>query len=386
MRKLLLLLLTFNLGVNAQVLSLDDHSNLTIGNIGTDLTGVVPGQDGYRTRALSSLSVNSNSDFQVVDKGGVYGNALQVIGPNASNSLKFLNKTNLPTLWSTRTIGNDIIEVEVDIFTGPASTSRNSIRINLYSDEAVPKIISGIGFAKNASYISGTAPNQILTNYTNLITGYGYATNVTLNGTITGVFIHNGNFLGSPTPQITIADDSWIKIGFSYNKLTGQTKWKGAGINGSNTLTSASSAINLTPGKLEIYLPSGNFSAYSNGTPPVILFPAIPNAASATFAFDNIKISATSVDNLLGSDSFDELKDGFKVFPNPANSIISISNTENATINKISITDVNERIVKTENFVNISDIEVNVSDLNNGLYFMNIYSENGLTTKKIIKN
>ncbi len=382
MRKLLLLLLTFNLGLNAQVLSLDDHSNLTIGNIGTDITGIVPGQDGYLTYSLTTTPVTANSNFQIVDKAGIYGNAIQITGSANSQGSRVLNKTNLQSLWSTRNAGNDIIEVEFDFYLGPATTSRNSFKIMLYTDEAIPRVLAGMFYNRIYPIRSGIAPNITVTNYTDILGGISFN-----NSTPESYRSYINAGLASTTPQEVIINDSWVKLGFSYNKLTGQTKWKGAGINGATTIISSSFAANLVPSKLVIKVDTNNFGQVTDGgTPPIVLYPAILNTASATFAFDNIKISATSVDNLLGSDSFDELKDGFKVFPNPANCIISVSNNENATIDKISITDVNGRIVKTENFVNISNIEVNVSDLNNGLYFMNIYSSNGLTTKKIIKN
>ena len=131
---------------------------------------------------------------------------------------------------------------------------------------------------------------------------------------------------------------------------------------------------------------TGNAGQITNGaTPPVVLYQAVQNASSATYAFDNIKISANSVDNLLGSDSFNEISNDFNVFPNPANNILNISNNENVIINKIAITDINGRIVKTENFANISEINLNVSDLKAGLYFTNIYCENGMITRKIMK-
>lgn len=76
----------------------------------------------------------------------------------------------------------------------------------------------------------------------------------------------------------------------------------------------------------------------------------------------------------------------FSVFPNPANDVISITNSADINVNAISIVDFNGRVIKKEKFENISNINVKVSDLANGVYIMNIISNQGTATKKFIKN
>ena len=82
----------------------------------------------------------------------------------------------------------------------------------------------------------------------------------------------------------------------------------------------------------------------------------------------------------------DFLNSKFSVSPNPANDFISISNAENILVSGISITDLNGRVVKQNTYNNVSDIQVNVSDLASGMYMMNIVSDKGAFTKKIVKN
>jgi Secretion system C-terminal sorting domain len=77
--------------------------------------------------------------------------------------------------------------------------------------------------------------------------------------------------------------------------------------------------------------------------------------------------------------------DTFSVYPNPVKNIISISNSENINVKSISISDLNGRFIKTENFSNVSDIKVNVSDLSSGMYLLNINSDQGIVIKKIVK-
>lgn len=76
----------------------------------------------------------------------------------------------------------------------------------------------------------------------------------------------------------------------------------------------------------------------------------------------------------------------FSVYPNPATNVINIANADNALVNGVEIVDINGRTVKTVNFNNVSEAQINISDLSAGMYLMNISSDKGTTTKKIVKN
>lgn len=88
--------------------------------------------------------------------------------------------------------------------------------------------------------------------------------------------------------------------------------------------------------------------------------------------------------NNLGTAKFDE--NSFTAYPNPVNDLVTVTNKDNANFNAISITDINGRTVKTVKADNVSELQVNVSELNSGIYFLNISSENGKAVKKFIKN
>lgn len=76
---------------------------------------------------------------------------------------------------------------------------------------------------------------------------------------------------------------------------------------------------------------------------------------------------------------------GFSVYPNPVNDNFTIQNGNNIAISGLTISDINGRTVKTLN-VNAIENQINISDLNSGVYFLNITSDSGSATKKIIKN
>ena len=95
-------------------------------------------------------------------------------------------------------------------------------------------------------------------------------------------------------------------------------------------------------------------------------------------------VDTFSVSQTLSLDEF--LNSNFSVSPNPANDFITVSNADNISVTAISITDLNGRVVKQNSYSNVTNVQVNVSDLASGVYMMNITSDKGSITKKIIKN
>ncbi len=74
----------------------------------------------------------------------------------------------------------------------------------------------------------------------------------------------------------------------------------------------------------------------------------------------------------------------FNVYPNPASDFVKVS-TDNSQQTTVRIYNVLGMLVE-EIEVNANETEINVSDYNPGIYFINIETENGSVTKKFIKN
>jgi hypothetical protein len=72
----------------------------------------------------------------------------------------------------------------------------------------------------------------------------------------------------------------------------------------------------------------------------------------------------------------------FFIFPNPASNKIQIASSTQK-IKEIGITDLNGIKIKSFPFMKIEK-EIDVSDLEAGIYFLSIFTDNGLLTKKII--
>ena len=97
---------------------------------------------------------------------------------------------------------------------------------------------------------------------------------------------------------------------------------------------------------------------------------------------DIIGLDSVSVDRpFLATDTF--FRSNFTVSPNPASDVLNIANASNIDVNGIQITDINGRIVRE---VKGMTNQINVSELNAGVYFLKISSTQGTGTTKIIKN
>ena len=76
----------------------------------------------------------------------------------------------------------------------------------------------------------------------------------------------------------------------------------------------------------------------------------------------------------------------FSTYPNPANNVVNVSNNYNILLTDVNITDINGRTVKTLKVNNLTEVQVNISELNTGVYFMNIDTDSGRVVKKFIKS
>lgn len=73
------------------------------------------------------------------------------------------------------------------------------------------------------------------------------------------------------------------------------------------------------------------------------------------------------------------------VFPNPAKNNLFIKNNSLNTINEVSIININGQMVLNETYFSIQE-GINISDLQNGVYFIRITSEEQTVSKKFIIN
>lgn len=118
-----------------------------------------------------------------------------------------------------------------------------------------------------------------------------------------------------------------------------------------------------------------------------------PTTGVYYFGFRNFSPTATgthaliidnfSVTEVLGID--EALQANFSVFPNPVQNTFTISNSMDAAIQVIELSDLNGRSIKSIKLANATETQVNISDVSQGVYMLKIISDKGTLVKKIIK-
>ncbi|MCY1221306.1 hypothetical protein D3C87_342720 [compost metagenome] len=99
---------------------------------------------------------------------------------------------------------------------------------------------------------------------------------------------------------------------------------------------------------------------------------------------DIIGIDTFSVDRTLNTSDF--FANNFSMYPNPSTGLVNLASKNNVAINTIQITDLNGRVVRNINTNSVSETQINISDLTTGMYFLNIQTDLGSGTTKIVKN
>ncbi|WP_317898268.1 T9SS type A sorting domain-containing protein [Aurantibacillus circumpalustris] len=97
------------------------------------------------------------------------------------------------------------------------------------------------------------------------------------------------------------------------------------------------------------------------------------------FCLDNFSTSSSIVTGLTEGSS----DNGLQVYPNPFNSMITVQGQ--SPLARITIKDMAGKIVHDETMQNTSS-QINLNDLQSGIYLLQMRSETNSTVKKIIKN
>ena len=351
MKKLLLLFISsiaFTSQAQQELFFTEDCQALTIGNVASDLTGTTAGQGNWYTfTATNAVPAGTNSDYQVVNDAASSSQVFQVSGSSGATGSRYLSQ-DISANWTNRVSGNDIVQLEYDFYTGSGvTTSMNTFRTYIYNSD-------------------GTAVAGYLYNPATLtLSGWAYYDNTATVGGVVGYYTFNLISGG-----LVLTADTWYKLGVAYDYNTGDIKWKDDAGNFYTGVTAAIAGVDIT--EFDFAVSSGSVTGGAQ------------NTASNNFLVDNIKVTSDSVESLLGIDTNSASATKFLVYPNPTKNVVNITNSS-SQISTIEITDLNGRVVKQNNFSNTTDAQINISDLSTGVYMMKIISDNGTTTKKIIK-
>ena len=219
-----------------------------------------------------------------------------------------------------------------------------------------------------------------------------------INGGSSGVFANIGdaaiysNTSTNATPQNTWAITRAVSLGAGESiGLTFYAWYVGENEDTASLNVTVGSAQSTTGQTVIASYPEIEITGDYVGRTAVYTAPA---AGVYYFGFNNIsaQTSATgylffdtfSIENvILGND--DVLAPQFTVYPNPATDVINIANATANPVNNVQVVDLNGRVVKNLNFNAVTEAQINISDLSAGMYMMNVTTENGMVTKKIVK-
>lgn len=92
----------------------------------------------------------------------------------------------------------------------------------------------------------------------------------------------------------------------------------------------------------------------------------------------NIKIEMATGINELNSDNI-------SVYPNPTNDLLNLNFDKSTTVLKVTLTDLQGKIVYNSNAVLGNSLQIDMSNLSNGLYMLDVQTNNGVNIHKVMK-
>lgn len=75
----------------------------------------------------------------------------------------------------------------------------------------------------------------------------------------------------------------------------------------------------------------------------------------------------------------------FKVSPNPANDFVQLEGLEGLDVSSLTVTDANGKVISTYTNITGDAHELNVSSLDNGMYFVRIHHSNSVDVVRFVK-
>ena len=188
----------------------------------------------------------------------------------------------------------------------------------------------------------------------------------------------NNNWLFSPAFSLQAGEQ--VTVSF-YTRATTSARTLRVTVGGSNTTaaqTTQLAALNIAAGTVWNLNTIPVYTAPSTG----IYYFGFNDNSAATATAVNMRLDTFNYTSVLGTNDF--LSSKFSVYPNPVNNVINFSNTENAVVSTVEMSDMNGRVIKSAK-VNATEGQISVSDLATGLYMMKITTDQGVAVKKIVK-
>lgn len=252
------------------------------------------------------------------------------------------------------------------------------------TDISASSSVSTLSLNKTLPYASGLDTANTLAGWTIFGTAnQGLGNSVTAAQSPSGYWIFNTAAAPGPnnnwlfTPRFDIQAGEIVTLSFYHRaSTTARTLRVTAGLTNTEAaqtivLLNASIAVGATWTQVTV-------PAYTFATAGTYVFAFHDNSAATPATASTMRIDTVSITSVLSTDSFS--LNGVTMYPNPATDILNIQ-SETEELTKVSITDLNGRVVK-EVSNNLS--QISLENLAKGIYMVTIESATAKKVEKLI--
>ena len=335
-------------------------------------TVLIVNQNGETPPTASPLSIPFAENFNNTICQIGYTNTLGIIdsGPTSNNELKTISTG----------LGNNVVTRGFNLIAGEAVQIQYKFR----------KIATGSLFLYTKIGTDINPNNQVEINFTNVTNATFLQKIINYMPTVTGVYYLSFNCTFVNGTGVYIDD---LSISSNRISIVGQnigTPWE------TDIALTTTDGINYS--KTNCIIPSGELKFRQNNN-WTINWGGITNTGtfpSGTGIQDGYNIQAIvgtyniTIDRITGVYQFNPtLKlaenelNNLKIYPNPTNSIINIL-SPNETINQINVYDMLGRLLKSQKS-NSENEKITIQDLPNAIYLLEVKTDKGSKTVKIVK-
>lgn len=194
---------------------------------------------------------------------------------------------------------------------------------------------------------------------------YSTDLNFKVPATVTAELDASGQFVGSPIQSFTVTSVQGLPAGYNYACNIASCTYNG-GANGCANIWGTTATTGTYPITINV-----------DATVLVSLFPGLPPApVTQSVSFTGYKIIVGNAGLITG------VIEPLNVYPNPSSDVSTVRGL-NGT--RLTLSNLNGQELIVKSIAGISTTELNLSDLNAGVYFLNVFGDFGIETVRIIK-
>ncbi|MFM7566044.1 MAG: T9SS type A sorting domain-containing protein [Flavobacteriales bacterium] len=194
---------------------------------------------------------------------------------------------------------------------------------------------------------------------------YSTDLNFKVPATVTAELDASGNFVGSPIQSFTVTGVQGLPAGYNYACNIANCTYNG-GNNGCANVYGTTATTGTYPITIDV-----------DATVLVTLIPGLPpTPVTQSVSFEGYKIIVGNAG--IVSISFDAVS----LFPNPAQDAITLSGVQAKTI---ILSNLNGQVLVEMEDLASSEVTLNISSFDKGIYFVSVVGLDGVVSKKFIK-